>query len=163
MCQVKIVKADDRELLRNRNTPLIGLAHHAYGGDVIGAHHRGWHGVPLQQFIERNHAAFHRVVALNQKVGIDAQAQVFHCPSEGGLSRHSGFKAERAGDKCDSFMMELGQMLYRLCDSVLIVDLDIADAWERGTNVHKDERYLAETQTVEKRFLHGRPSLKRKV
>src|SRR6476661_5833976 len=46
-------------------------------------------------------------------------------------------------------------MVDSLGDSVLIVDLDIADARQGRPNIDKDQRYLAETQTVEKRLLHA--------
>src|SRR6266581_6204574 len=51
-------------------------------------------------------------------------------------------------------MSQRSKVLYRLPDTVLVVNADVAYPWNIGPHVDKYQRHLTETKIREKRFLH---------
>ena len=61
----------------------------------------------------------------------------------------------RPGNKRDARVPKCGQMLYRLTNSVLIVDPDIGDPLDIGSYVDEYQRNTSETKVFEQGFFHA--------
>ncbi len=52
-------------------------------------------------------------------------------------------------------MAQGGQVLYRLTNSIEIIDSNVADARARRTNVYENQGHVAKPKVVEERLFHA--------
>ena len=62
---------------------------------------------------------------------------------------------QRSSYKRDARVPQGGEVLYRLTNSVLIVDPDIGDSRDIGSHVDEDQRNLTETKVLQQGFFHA--------
>ena len=97
--------------------------------------------------------AFEGVISLQNPLRADDQAALPHGArkrQEPGLGR---VEPARPGDEAHARVAKGYQMLDGLTDSLLVIDLEDADARAVGTDIDENERNLAFGQLVEKRLL----------
>src|SRR5260370_34593681 len=95
------------------------------------------------------------MVALHDQFRRSSHADRAHRPDERILSGQGRFQGQWTGNECNLFMTQGGQVLYRLTNSMEIIDSNIADTRARRTNVYEYQRNVAKFKVVEERFLHA--------
>src|SRR5713226_8087537 len=95
------------------------------------------------------------MVALHDQLRISSHSNLAHRSGERILSCEGRFQAQRTGNECDPLMAQGGKVLYRLTNSVQVIDSNIADARARRANVYEYQRHVAKSKVVEERFLHA--------
>jgi hypothetical protein len=69
--------------------------------------------------------------------------------------RQGRLQMQRSSDEGDARMPERGQMLYRLPDSILIVNADVSYSRHVGSDVNEYQRNLTETKVFDQRVFHA--------
>src|SRR6266702_1654918 len=138
-----------------RDAVIVSLSHNANGSHVIGAHDRSRTGTQAGQMRQSVHSPFHSVVSLNHQLRFHAHANLSHGFLKCILAGLGRFKIQRASDKGDVFVPQGREVLDCLPDTLLVVDLDIADLSDRRTNVYKYQWHFAETQVLQQRIFHA--------
>src|SRR5229473_4384550 len=95
------------------------------------------------------------MVAFHDQLRRSSHSNLAHRSYERILSGKGRFQAQRTGNECNLFMTQGGQVLYRLTNTMQIIDTNIADARARRANVYEYQRHVAKSKVVEERFLHA--------
>src|SRR5580698_8107704 len=125
---------------------------HSDGRHVVGAYDCGRHIFLSQQLLHCGHSAFESVITFYDSGWLGSDTALLHGfgkRSQAGLRR---VQPHGAGYESDMAVAERRQMLYRLPDSVVVIDFENADTRTVGTNIDEDQWNLALGQLIEKRF-----------
>src|SRR6266478_2241589 len=96
------------------------------------------------------------MVAFHDQLRRSSHSNLAHRSYERILSGKGRFQAQRTGNECNLFMTQGGQVLYRLTNTMQIIDSNIADARARRPDVYENQRHITKFKVVEERFFHAK-------
>src|SRR5260370_16339461 len=95
------------------------------------------------------------MVTLDDQLRSSSHPDLAHRSHECVFPGKGGFQRQRSGNECDLLMAQGGQVLYRLTNSIEIIDSNVADARARRTNVYENQGHVPKLQVVEARLFHA--------
>src|SRR5260370_39010036 len=92
------------------------------------------------------------MVTLDDQLRSSSHSDLAHRSHECVFPGKGGFQRQRSGNECDLLMPQGGQVLYRLTNSIEIIDSNVPDARARRTNAYENQWHVPKLKGVEERL-----------